>query len=240
MSNSKGKIKVFGVYSLNKPSLIRHLVRSWNDSTQWEVEQIWLAVGEGEPELDLQAYTRKTYPLEKGRFYKWSLANEWLQKVGHFDYIFLSDDDILLPEGFVDRYMEIVLEHRFDLSQPARSHDSFIDHPFTEKIDGIKARLTRYVEIGPVVCFSRRAFELVFPFPEFPPSGWGFDFVWPLIMEKEGYKMGIIDHLPCVHNLRIPALHYAHSNPWKDVESFISASPHLKKEEAFQILEVYV
>ncbi|WP_048810324.1 DUF707 domain-containing protein [Candidatus Methylacidiphilum infernorum] len=234
MNKPKGKIKVFGVYYLNKPSFIRQLVQAWNASKEWAVEQSWVALGEGEPELELQAYTLKT-----GQFWKFAVANEVIQKDSPFDYLFICDDDVVLPHGFLDRYMEIVLERGFDLSQPARSHDSFIDHPFTERIDGIQARLTRYVEIGPVVCFSRRAWELVSPFPPFPPSGWGFDFVWPLAMEKAGYKMGIVDSLPCVHNLRVPVLNYAQSNPWKDMEYFLSVTPHLKKEEAFRILEVY-
>ncbi|QSR89624.1 DUF707 domain-containing protein [Methylacidiphilum caldifontis] len=233
--NCKGKIGVIGVYYLNRASLIRHLVKILSSSQNWDVEQRWAALGQGEIDPELKAYT-----LKKGSFWKFSAANQLIPKESSFDYIFLCDDDVELPDGFLDHYMEWVLKYGFDLSQPARSHQSFIDHPFTEKIDGIKARLTRYVEIGPVVCISRRALELLFPFPEFPPSGWGLDYHWPVILQKSGLKLGIIDQVSCIHNFRIPVKYYEQSNPWKEMEYFLSVNPHLKKEEAFQILEVYV
>ncbi len=66
----------------------------------------------------------------------------------------ITDHDVELPPFFLDRYLAWVRKYGFALAQPARTHDSYIDHRFVEQLDGITARQAQYVEIGPF--FSMR------------------------------------------------------------------------------------
>jgi hypothetical protein len=62
---------------------------------------------------------------------KFELVNQMLAAVNldEFDVVLVCDDDISLPSGFVDRYLALVHHYDFALAQPARTHDSFTDHP---------------------------------------------------------------------------------------------------------------
>lgn len=143
---------------------------------------------------------------------KFALLNELLvaASLPDFDYVIVCDDDVLLPEAFLDRYLACVEQHDFALSQPARTHDSFTDHPFVERLDGLTARWTRFVEIGPVFCMRRDAVPLLVPFDETSPMGWGYDFVWPCILEEAGLRPGIVDATPVSHSLRKSVTRYRH------------------------------
>ena len=83
------------------------------------------------------------------------------------------DDDILIPDDFVDRYLEIVANRGFALSQPARTHTSYIDHYFVAQLIGLESRQTNFVEIGPLFVVHCSAYSFILPFDERPPMGWG-------------------------------------------------------------------
>jgi hypothetical protein len=154
----------------------------------------------------------------------------------------------VLPENFLDRYLESVAQYDFALAQPARTHESFgphmiVDefsgHPFVEQLDGLVARQTRFVEIGPIFSVHRSAFELMFPFDEASPMGWGYDFVWPQVIANAGLKMGIIDAVPIAHSLRKTGFYYHHDKARAEMKEFLAHRPHLSPDEAFFIVESY-
>ena len=151
----------------------------------------------------------------------------------------VCDDDVTLPEGFLDAYLEVVAAYDFALAQPARSHDSFIDHPFVEQLNGLSARQTRFVEIGPLFSIRADAVPALVPFDEASPMGWGYDFVWPLTMERAGFKLGIVDRTPVVHSFRKPVAHYDHGIADGAMQRYLDARPHVSKTEAFSIVESY-
>jgi hypothetical protein len=151
----------------------------------------------------------------------------------------VCDDDISLPEGFVDRYLELVSSHGLALAQPARTHDSYIDNWITEQLDGLTARRTRFVEIGPLFSMRRDAVRLLTPFSEASPMGWGYDFVWPVLLEEAGLGMGIVDATPVVHNLRKPVTLYDRRDAAIAMQSFLADRRHLTPHEAFSIVEAY-
>jgi len=172
---------------------------------------------------------------------KFLLLNRLLKTVNlyDFEYIIISDDDIVLPPGFLDSYLAQVSHYNFAIAQPARTHDSFIDHPFVEQLDGIDARWTRFVEIGPLFSLHRSVLEYVLPFDEASPMGWGNDFVWPVLAGKHGLKMGIVDIVPVAHSLRKPVTYYDHASAAKTMNDYLARRPHLSKKDAFFILESY-
>jgi len=231
-------VLVVGVYLLDKPSYIDSIVAELGKSGGWEVCQRWLALGTG-PILDSVANVTVRKVVPPGT--KFLLLNDLLAQteIDRFEFIVVCDDDIVLPPGFLDRYLDLVGRYDFALAQPARTHDSFIDHPFVEQLDGLVARQTRFVEIGPLFSVHRRIFPLIFPFDETSPMGWGYDFFWPCILAKEGLKMGIVDSTPVAHSLRKPVSYYEHDASSRDMENFLARRPHLSPDDAFFITESY-
>src|SRR4029077_2725964 len=116
---------------------------------------------------------------------------------------------------------------------------SYTDHLFVKQLGGIVARQTRFVEIGPLFSMSAAAARLLTPFDERSPMGWGYDFVWPVVIEKAGLKMGIVDQFPVAHNLRQPVTNYVHGDSSSQMESFLSYHEHLEKHEAFRIIKSF-
>jgi len=172
---------------------------------------------------------------------KFILLNQLLsgEELENYDFIIFSDDDISLPEDFLQTYLDIVIKCDFAIAQPARTHNSYIDHPFVEQLDGLKARRTRFVEIGPVFSIRKDAFSLLLPFNEASSMGWGYDFVWPCLIEDRGLKMGIIDATPVEHTMRKPVQHYDYNNANEIMKDYLSKNRHLDKNEAFRILESF-
>lgn len=232
-------VLILGVYLVDKENLASQITADFKTSRGWEVEQRWVAVGVGAPDSALASSTVLHIHSPVPKF---SLLNRLLREVdtATYEYLIVSDDDIVLPPRFLDNYLAMVAHFGFALAQPARTHDSYIDHPFVEQLDGIDARWTRFVEIGPLFSLHNSAFEAFLPFDEASAMGWGYDFVWPCIAEERHLKMGIVDALPVAHNLRKPVTHYDYGKANKTMSNYLAKHPHLSKAEAFYILDSYV
>ena len=231
-------VLVVGIYLQDKPNHIAPIKNEFGQSRRWQVTQRWIALGTSPIPDEVAAVTvRKVVPPGT----KFALLNQLLagSDIGAFDFIVVCDDDILLPANFLDRYLELVMRYDFALAQPARTHDSFTDHPFVEQMDGLAARWTRFVEIGPLFSLDRRAFPLLLPFDESSPMGWGYDFFWPRIIADAGLKMGIVDAAPVAHNLRKPVLYYEAETGQREMANFLAQRPHLSPDEAFFIIDSY-
>jgi hypothetical protein len=232
------RVLVAGIYLSDKENAAPHIARELADSSNWEVEQRWVSLGEGSPRPDLAPFTVQVTEAPSPKFL---LLNQILKAVElhDFEYVIVSDDDIVLPPGFLDSYLTLVSRHDFALAQPARTHDSYIDHPFVEQLDGIDARQTRFVEIGPLFSLHRSAFDYFLPFDETSPMGWGIDFVWPVLAEKHSLKMGIVDAIPVAHSMRKPVAYYNHAVSENAMRSYLAERPHLSKKDAFFVFESY-
>lgn len=96
-----------------------------------------------------------------------------LSDVETFDYRIIADEDVHLRRGFVDDFLAYVTKFRSALSQPARTPESYIDHFITMCMPGVEASLTRFVEIGSILCIHRSAFGVLLPFDQRSPMGGG-------------------------------------------------------------------
>src|SRR5688500_9972122 len=246
MRDSKGqatqpifRVLVAGIYLADKENLAPQIVRELGDSNDWKVEQRWISLGKSQPNAGMAPFTVQVTDTPSPKFL---LLNQLLKSVDllDFEYVIISDDDIVLPAGFVDSYLARVSRHNFALAQPARTHDSYIDHRFVEQLDGIDARRTRFVEIGPLFSLHRAAYDYFLPFDEASPMSWGNDFVWPVLAEKHNLKMGIVDAAPVAHNLRKPVAYYNYGTNADAMRNYLAARPHLSRKDAFFILESYV
>ena len=227
-----------GVYLANQENSVGHIVAELNGSKNYAVSQRWIALYGDAPSEEVKAVTISAPEKPEPKFVLLNriLAGEQLHR---YDYILFCDDDIRLSPGFLDMFLGLQAQYDFSLAQPARTHNSYIDHPFVEQFDGLKARRTRFIEIGPVVSVRKDAFPVLLPFDESSHMGWGYDFVWPCLMEKMGMRMGIIDATPVDHSMRKPVMNYNYDEANKSMQNYLSRSPHLSKDEAFRILESY-
>ena len=232
------QVLVLGVYLADRENLAEDIATELGRSRRWEVEQRWVAIGKAEVPPALAPFTRRRVPSPLPKFV---LLNGLLAEadVGRYEFVVFTDDDIRLPMGFLDTYLELVGRHGLALAQPARTHQSYIDHPFVEQLDGIDARWTRFVEIGPLFSVRRDALGLLAPFDESSAMGWGYDFAWPVVMERAGLRMGVIDATPVDHNLRKPVANYSYDEANRAMKAYLARRPHLQRSEAFSIIEAY-
>lgn len=233
-----GRVLVVGVVLVDQENTAEQVAAELARSSRWSVEQRWAALGHGPTPPGLRQLTIEHI---EGRTPKFPLVNRVLRSVPirDYDYVLVTDDDIELPEGFLDRYLELVERHRLALAQPARTHDSYIDHALVEQMDGLDARWTRFVEIGPLFSIHRAAAPLLLPFDEASPMGWGYDSVWPVVVEEAGLHMGIVDAVPVAHRLRKPVANYDWSVADRARNAFLAKRKHLTKAQAYSIVEAF-
>jgi hypothetical protein len=232
------RVLVVGVYL---PSVAHHAVAISSEllsARDWCVDLFWASVGSGAIPQELREVT--VLRLSE-RVPKFALLNRLLARVDLRPYRFLVvvDDDIELPSRFLDRFLAHQVAHELTLAQPARTHDSYIDHYFVAQLLGVAARRTRFVEIGPVFSLHRDGFPYLLPFEEQAPMGWGLDFVWPAQLEEHGLILGIVDAVPVRHALRKPVSTYDYSQTNESMARFLSKRRHLSKADAFRALETF-
>lgn len=238
-ATARRRVLVLGVYLADKDHWAEPIVEEFARSERWDVTQRWAALGAGPTSTRMASATAFSVG---GPVPKFVLLNRLLVPVDvqSYEHVIVCDDDIRLPVGFLDDYLEIVESRGFSLAQPARTHDSYIDHPFVEQLDGLQARWTRFVEIGPLFSVDRRGAARLLPFDDASPMGWGYDLVWPCVMEAAGLRMGIVDATPVSHSLRKPVTHYVHGHEAERMRAFLRGRRALSRPEAFFIVQSYV
>lgn len=236
LSRSRPRVLCAGIYLAHRENTAEHISRVFSDSQCVDVVQRWIGLTVGqEGRTDIPG----TVAVVSDATPKLALLNRLLTDVTEFDWIVLCDDDIEVSKGFVDALVGMAQRFEFALCQPARTHDSYVDHCFVARLSGLLARRTRFVEIGPVVCVRSDAASLLFPFDENCGMGWGLDFVWPVVIEGAGLRMGIIDSVPVAHRIRKSTTNYVHEIAHREMASTLAANKHLTHQEAFQIVESF-
>jgi hypothetical protein len=235
---SKKLVLVLGVYLADRENAIEQITENLGKSKNFTVDQKWISLLGEPPSADVAAVT---VSRRFGRTGKFALMNYLLSCTAWrmYDFVIVCDDDIHLPEGFIDSF--ISLQERFDfaLAQPARTHNSYIDHPITEQSDANLARETYFVEIGPVTSFRADMLRLVAPFDESAPMGWGLDFVWPAIVKEHNLHMGIIDATPVDHSMRAPVTTYDGDTTRQRMQAYLKKNVHLSREAAFTVVKSF-
>lgn len=237
-SQATNKLLVMGVYLSDKPNLALPVSQSLHSSAQWQIDCRWARIGDTKPEPALQELTRLVISQPTA---KTKILNRLLEDVAieDYEYIMILDDDIALPAGFIDCYLDIVRRRGYALSQPARTHNSYIDHYFVAQLFGIESRKTNFVEIGPLCTLHRSAYPVLLPLNEEPPMGWGLDFVWPVQCHSRGLSLGIVDACPVDHSFRKPVSYYNYEQAKAGMQAFFAKHAHLTYEECFHILESF-
>jgi hypothetical protein len=154
------------------------------------------------------------------------------------DWTIVVDDDVRLPRGFLDRFLAICETFGFDLAQPAQTLRSHSAWKVTRRRPASIARVTRFVEIGPVTAFGRRAAEELFPFPELR-FGWGLDLHWAALAGQRGWRLGIVDALPVRHESAPVGATYSRDDAVEEAATFLTGRPYLPSARAGEVLATH-
>jgi len=119
-------------------------------------------------------------------------------KLSEFDWVVITDDDIDFPENFMDEFVFLSEHCNFKIAQPAHNFVSYANYSVTRRHWNSIARITNFVEIGPIFILHRDVFSETMPFPEVG-MGWGIDIYWSLLAREREWRIGIIDALPIQH-----------------------------------------
>jgi hypothetical protein len=231
-------VLVLGIYLADRPNTVSHLVRGFAEATRYSVTQRWIALRGALPDPDIAAVTVDRIGELVPKFI---LLNRMLSQIDWrpFDYLVFTDDDIVTQRGFLDAFLGWQGQLDLALAQPARTQYSFADRKFCRQRKGIRGRQTRFVEIGPLFSVRRDLAPRIVPFDESSPMGWGYDFVWPVIAESAGARIGIIDVTPVDHSLRGQAVAYSNQAAGQAMQAYLARRRHLSKDEAFTVLQTF-
>jgi hypothetical protein len=155
-----------------------------------------------------------------------------------FDWILAVDDDLVLPPRFLDRFVALCERFAFDLGQPAQTLRSHSAWRVTRRRPASLARDTRFVEIGPLTAFGRRAAAELLPFPELR-FGWGLDLHWAALAEERGWRLGVVDATPVRHEAATVGSAYPRADAEAEASDFLASRPRLPASRAGEVLTVH-
>ncbi len=170
---------------------------------------------------------------------KWANLNAALREypAAGYDWLLLVDDDVVLPRGFLDRFLALAERHGLVLVQPAHAFRSHAAWRVTRRRPGALARRTRFVEIGPVTAIRTEAFGALLPFPDLQ-MGWGLDVWWASVAEEQGWPVGVIDATPIRH-LRPVAEDYPREAAIAEAAEFLRDRPYVERVRANETLATW-
>ncbi len=154
------------------------------------------------------------------------------------DWLLVVDDDIALPQGFLDRLLFLAERFSLDLAQPAHRYNSHAAWQITRRRAGSVVRDTPFVEIGPVTAFARSTFPTLLPFPALR-MGWGLDLHWAALARERGWRCGVLDALPVGHRIAPAGDAYSRESAMAEAREFLADRPYLSAHEAQRTLATH-
>lgn len=157
----------------------------------WEV-RLW-ALDEVDPGL-------KRYTYGAGAGARCALLNSLIAgaSIAEFDWVIVADDDFEFHHGSLASFLGIAQAAGLSLAQPAHVFSDYRAYAINRGSRFAVARLTTFVEIGPVFAVNRAWASRVLPFPEGFEMGWGLALIWS-DFRKEGARLGIVDWVTIKH-----------------------------------------
>ena len=112
------------------------------------------------------------------------------------DWLLVVDDDLRLPQRFLDRFVALCERFELDLAQPAQSQRSHSAWRVTRRRPASLVRETRFVEIGPLTAFGRaRRRRAAARFPSCASAG-GSTCTGRRWRAERGWRLGVVDATP--------------------------------------------
>ncbi|MEJ5350723.1 MAG: hypothetical protein WHS65_03935 [Melioribacteraceae bacterium] len=232
----KKNILIVGIYLGDRLNNVEDIISTLQKTKVHNVKQKWVAINQISNNHIVRNFTVK---LINKFVPKFEILNNLLgENISYYDYIIVVDDDIILPNNFLDRFIGLQSKYDFALAQPARTKNSYIDHPIVQQQDGVIARQTLFVEIGPVFSIHKSIFNLILPFDLTSPMGWGYENIWAKKISDAGKKMGIIDAISVDHSLRKPVENYDWSIADNQRNKILNKYSHFSLTDCFKVIDI--
>jgi hypothetical protein len=154
------------------------------------------------------------------------------------DWLVVVDDDVRLPNSFLDRMIGLCEAFDLAMAQPAQSLGSHAAWRVARRRPRSILRETRFVEIGPVTLFRRDAAQELLPFPPLR-YGWGLDLVWAARALDRGWRLGIADALAVRHEVATVGSAYSPEAATEEAREFLSTRPYLSSAAARETLATH-
>ena len=156
---------------------------------------------------------------------------------GH-DWLLVVDDDVELPQGFLDRFLFCAEQFGLRLAQPAHRRRSHTAWDVTRRRGWSVARETSFVEIGPVTAFHAATFSELLPFPGLR-MGWGLELHWAAVARARGWPIGVVDAVAVRHVEPAVGTRYSFDEAVAEAREFLAERPYLPAGEANRTLAVH-
>ena len=155
--------------------------------------------------------------------------------IDDFDWVITADDDIDLPEDFLDVFLHFCEQCDMSIAQPAHRFQSHASYALNMRHWNCVARETGFVEVGPLVAFHRRTFSSLLPFPDVG-MGHGLDINWSWLARQHGWKLGVVDATPLRHLNPVGAA-YNQREMQVLASRFLKQAGHVSKREALVTIQ---
>ena len=134
---------------------------------------------------------------------KWQGITDFLIKevdlIKKYKFIWMPDDDLLCHGEIVNAFFEYCTGSDFTILQPALTDYSYVSHPITIQNKACLLRQTNFVEIM-APCFNLKTFHHFSDTLSENSSGFGFEWLWATIAQRENiFRFGIVDATPVFH-----------------------------------------
>ncbi len=184
------RVLVLSVYRARNADIVGALVAEAR-SRRWEV-RLWA--------LDAVDPALRSETLGAGPGAKFPLLNRLLREAdaAEFEWVVVADDDVALRGATLADLLAVSERAGLDLAQPAHTELSHRDNAITVRKPLSVARLTSYVENGPLFAVRRPLTSDVLPFPGGHEMGWGLELDW-FDLSCRGARLGIVDGIPIRH-----------------------------------------
>jgi len=149
---------------------------------------------------------------------------------GGHDWLLVIDDDVILPHGFLDRFLLCAENAGLLLAQPAHRLHSHAAWPVTHRRPGGAVRESHFVEIGPVTAFAAPTHAALLPFPPLR-MGWGLDARWGALAREHGWRTGIVDATPILHTTPVGG-GYSRADAVAEAQAFLADRSYVRRAEA--------
>lgn len=154
-----------------------------------------------------------------------------------FDWLIVTDDDVDIPDNFVDHLICVLDHYNFKIGQPAHNFISYTTYTVTRRQFNSIARVTNFVEIGPIFAFHRDVFSELLPFPDVG-MGWGLDIHWSFLANKKNWRMGVVDALPIRH-LRPVGSGYKAKNALEAAGFFLKEYEKISRQDILRTKKIF-
>jgi hypothetical protein len=148
--------------------------------------------------------------------------------ISNYIHIWIPDDDVSISTENINKLFNIANQYQLSISQPAM--EGYISHEITKPIPNSLLRYTNFVEVlAPL--FNKKTLFKVYDTFNLNYSAWGYDYLWPHLLNYPQNKIAIIDDITMTHTKPV-GQNYSRfpKNPWDEMNELLLLY-NIKKEE---------